>query len=123
MKKATIKRKGGKKVKTSHYIVKSIAFNFKTHKLLGIGYEKINLITNSLFSECIDEFDIEDVHESFWNRLNPIDSSWYQCRREIVKVIELYPFEEFKTKFPKEYQDMGTDKSKFYPTEPVITLN
>ena len=56
----TILRKGGKRVKTTNYIVKSIGFDFKTHKSFGIRYEKIDLINNRLFKECKNEFHIEN---------------------------------------------------------------
>jgi len=118
----TILRKGGEKVRTTNYIVKSIGFDFKTHECYGISYEKINLINNSLFNECKNEFHIENNYENFWNRLNPIKSGWYKNNRvSIVKVLEVYPLEEFISEFPKEYNDMveGTSPLNYgkYPVE------
>ena len=121
----TILRKGGKNVKTTNYIVKSIGFDFKTHKSFGIRYEKIDLINNRLFNECKNEFHIENNYENFWNRLNDIKSGWYEKRSGIVKVIEVYPIEEFSSKFPKEYKNLIKKTSPlingFYPIETDYT--
>lgn len=119
----TILRKGGKKVRTTNYIVKSIGFDFKTHKCYGFRYEKINLINNSLFNECKNEFHIENNYENYWNRLNDIKSDWYINRRKgIIKVLEVYPLEEFISEFPIEYKNMieGTTPLK-YGTYPIET--
>ena len=117
----TILRKGGKRVKTTNYIVKSIGFDFKTHKSFGIRYEKIDLINNRLFRECKNEFHIENKYENFWNRLNDIKSGWYKNRSGIVKVIEVYPIEEFSSKFSREYKNLIKKTSPlmngFYPIE------
>jgi|TARA_B110000114_G_C14962078_1_gene344781 hypothetical protein len=117
----TILRKGGKKVKTTNYIVKSIVFDFKTHKSYGIKYERIDLINNRLFRECKNEFHIENNYENFWNRLNDIKSGWYKNRSGIVKVIEVYPIEEFSSKFPRYYKNLIKKTSRlmngFYPIE------
>lgn len=117
----TILRKGGEYVNTTNYIVKSIGFDFETHKSYGISYENIDLINNSLHEDCRTEWDIEDGYESFWNRLNDIKSGWNNRRTEIIKVMEVYPIEEFISKFPNEYKNMVEKTSPhqygFYPIE------
>mgnify|MGYP000076527173 CR=1 FL=1 len=117
----TILRKGGERVKTTNYIVKSIVFDFKTHKSYGIKYENIDLINNTLVSNLYTEWEIEDQYEGFWNRLNDIKSSWYKNRGSICKVLEVYPIEEFISKFPNEYKNMVEKTSPhqygFYPIE------
>jgi hypothetical protein len=117
----TILRKGGETVKTTNYIVKSIGFDFETHKSYGISYENMDLINNTLVSNLRTEWEIEDQYEGFWNRLNDIKSSWYSKRTEIVKVLEVYPIEEFISKFPNKYKNMIEKTSPleygFYPIE------
>ena len=51
-----------------------------------------------------NEFEIEDKYEFYWNRLNPIDSSWYGKNRDIVKVLEVLPLNEYKKKYPNDYK-------------------
>jgi hypothetical protein len=51
-----------------------------------------------------NEFEIEDNYEFYWNRLNPIDSSWYDKNRDIVKVLEVLPLNEYKKKYSNDYK-------------------
>ncbi len=103
MKKRTITRKGGVLITTKKYVVKSIGFDKETHNPLITRFDIIDLINNPRFNMVSNEFEIEDKFESFWNRLNPIESSWYYKNIEIVKVLEVLPFKEFKMKYPKDY--------------------
>jgi hypothetical protein len=104
MKKRTITRKGGVLITTKKYVVKSIGFDKETHNPLITRFDIIDLINNPIFNMVSNEFEIEDKFESFWNRLNPIESSWYYKNIEIVKVLEVLPFKEFKMKYPNDYR-------------------
>lgn len=46
--------------------------------------EIINTNTNTLFEDCLTEYDVEDRYEEFWNRLNGDYNN-----REIVKVLSV----------------------------------
>jgi hypothetical protein len=53
--------------------------------------EEIDTETNEMFSEARGPWEIEDIYESYWNRLN--DSWEYQWPeyKERVKVISVVP--------------------------------
>ena len=104
MEKKTITRKGGVKITTTKYVVKCIGFDKETHNPKFYDFEIIDLISNPLFNKVINEFEIEDNFEFYWNRLNPIDSSWYDKNRDIVKVLEVLPLNEYKNKYPNDYK-------------------
>jgi hypothetical protein len=104
MEKRTITRKGGVKITTTKYVVKCIGFDKETHNPKFYDFEIIDLISNPLFNKVINEFEIEDNFEFYWNRLNPIDSSWYDKNRDIVKVLEVLPLNEYKNKYPNDYK-------------------
>jgi hypothetical protein len=49
--------------------------------------ERIDTSSNELFTACEGEWDVEDVYEAFWNRL---DESWeteFPAGKEKVKVL------------------------------------
>jgi hypothetical protein len=96
MRKRTIQKSGGGETTCMVYVVKTVGYDFKTHEETGRGYELIDLNQNELFSDCQDEWDIEDQVEVFWNRLNELDSSWHKRRTVIVKVLAVYSEDEFK---------------------------
>jgi hypothetical protein len=107
MKKRTITRKGGCIIKTKKYVVKSVGFDLETHNPIHYRYETIDLINNPLFNDVSNEFEIEDRYENFWNRLNPINSSWYNKKRDIVKVLEVLPLNEYRDKYPGDLNKLG----------------
>ena len=100
--KMNITFRGNKKINTTKVVVKSIGWSFKSHKQYQPRFETIDLINNELFEDCKTEFDIEDVYELFWNRLNTIEVNWKP--KEIVKVIKVYPYRDF--------QEMKRNKTK-----------
>ena len=104
MEKRTITRKGGVKIITTKYVVKCIGFDKETHNPKYYNFEIIDLMNNPYFKMVSNEFEIEDKYESYWNRLNPIDSSWYDKDRDIVKVLEVLPLNEYKKKYPNDYK-------------------
>ena len=72
------------------YDVTAIALNPQTGAVVaGPRTDRIDPDTNELFSECDGPWDIEDVFEAFWNRLN---DSWewvFPRGQEKVKVLRV----------------------------------
>lgn len=55
----------------------------------GPRTERIDTDANELFHECHSPWDVEDVYEAFWNRL---DHSWevaFPAGKERVKVVRV----------------------------------
>lgn len=107
--------RGGKIVKTNKYVVETVCFDLKTTRPICYGFEIIDLMNNRLFKDVKTEWDLEDQFENYWNRVNPIESSWYtEKRTEIIKVIDVFPNKEFKKRFPKEWYEIYKENSIVY---------
>ena len=101
-----------REIETDKVVVKQIGFNEETLESFGIGYEVIDLETNKMFKDSQDEWDIEDTYESFWNRLNSLDTGW--VGHDIIKVIKVYPYNEFIENGGEEHLKMkGFHKVKY----------
>ena len=72
------------------YIVTAIAIDPTAGTIVGGPRdEEIDTETNELFSMASSPWEVEDIYESFWNRLN---ASWeydFPTHKEKVKVISV----------------------------------
>lgn len=51
--------------------------------------EQINTETNELFRGASSPWEVEDIYERFWNRLNPSWEYDYPAGKEKVKVVSV----------------------------------
>lgn len=71
------------------YDVTAMAVNPETGEVLGVRTESIDTETNELFHMASSPWEVEDIYERFWNRLN---DSWeydFPSGKEKVKVISV----------------------------------
>jgi hypothetical protein len=99
--KKTIKRKTGDFIKTNKYVVRSVVFENNSFSLFHYRNDIIDLINNGLYNGLFiglsNELQIQNTYQCFWD----IEG---RKSNELVKVIEVFPFCEFKKKYPNEYK-------------------
>lgn len=72
------------------FIVTAIAFDPENPtEIMGPRDEEIDTEENVLFGECSSEWDVEDVYESFWNRLNDHWEGDFPAGKQKVKVVKV----------------------------------
>ena len=103
----TIKRKTGDFIKSDRYVVRSVVFENNIVTPLYYRIEVISLINNNLFVGLSNELQIQNMYECFWN----IEG---KKSKELVKVIEVFPYCEFKKKYPNEYKVNKLDMNFVY---------
>jgi hypothetical protein len=70
------------------YDVKAIALNPRSGSVVGgPRVERIDTDTNELFSTCSSEWEVEDMYEAFWNRLNQSWELHFPNDQDKVKVL------------------------------------
>ena len=93
----TIQRKTGDFIKTNKYVVRSVVFENNSFSLFHYRIEVIDLINNGLFIGLSNELQIQKTYQSFWD-IEGMKS------KELIKVIEVFPYCEFKKKYHNEYK-------------------
>lgn len=72
------------------YDVKAVALDPRTGRLVaGPRVERIDTHRNVLFTECRSEWEVEEVYEAFWNRLNDSWETDFPAGKEKVKVVSV----------------------------------
>lgn len=72
------------------FIVTAISFDPDNPTAIsGPRNEEIDTDTNELFQTCSSEWDVEDMYEAFWNRLNGHWEQSFPEGKAKVKVVKV----------------------------------
>jgi hypothetical protein len=72
------------------FVVTALAINPTTGEVVaGPREEVIDTATNELFGHCTGPWEVEDMYESFWNRLNDSWEKNFPSDKQKVKVVNV----------------------------------
>lgn len=77
------------------YLIKAVTLDSRTGEVVhgsatdrfGVVESEIDTATNPIFAECDGPWSVEDMFETYWNRLNERDE--FERKSHIVKAINV----------------------------------